>query len=71
MDATKPPRPPWWSRVADVLVFLVVILLAVSVAVSTWRLVFPRPSPPTYVCVYISGRGSTTVTGLTPCAIPP
>jgi Na+/H+ antiporter NhaC len=61
-------KPTWWPYVLGVLYALIVALILVSLTVTTWRLIFPRQPTPTYVCVYVTERGSTTVTGSTPCA---
>ena len=69
---TGPGRPAqWWARIIVGLVIATMAVLPVSVSVTTWRLISPRPpAPPTYVCVYLSAKGTTTVTGSTPCAPP-
>jgi len=68
-----PAKPPWWSRAATALLVLVLLLLVVSLAISTYRTLFPRSQPPTpyYVCVYNTEHGTTTVTGSAPCPAPP
>lgn len=71
MTTPKPPiRSTWPAWIIVGLAILAVVVMLVFVAVSTWRLAFPqppRPPAPTYVCVYVTEHGSTTVTGSTPC----
>jgi hypothetical protein len=53
-----------------VLIVAVVLLVILSLFVTTWRVFFPRPAAPTYVCVYITDRGTFTGSGATPCPPP-
>jgi len=57
-------------RVIVGMVVLTLVLLLVSVVGTTWRMFFPRPPAPYFVCVYVTEHGSTTVTGSTPCPAP-
>jgi hypothetical protein len=59
-------------RVLTGLLVLALVLLTVQIAVTTYRTIFPRAQAPTqyYVCVYISGQGSTTISGPQPCPRP-
>lgn len=61
-------KSAWRTYVHGVLFALILALLLVSLTVSTWRLIFPRQPAPTYVCVYVTEKGLTTVTGSAPCA---
>ena len=63
----RSPRASWPVRIAFGLLVATLVMLLVSVTLSTWRQIFPRPPVPTYVCVYVTEQGSTTVTGSTPC----
>lgn len=53
-----------------VLIVLVVLLVIFSLAITAWRQIFPRPTSPTYVCVYVTDRGTFTGSGATPCPPP-
>lgn len=70
---STPTRPGWFTYVVTALTVLVLMLLVVSLGITTWRQLFPRPPvapAPVYVCVYVSGGGVSTVTGSTPCPRP-
>lgn len=66
---SAPARPTWPFRIIAGLLILLLGMMIVSVALSTWRQLFPRPPAPMYVCVYVTEQGSTTITGSTPCPV--
>jgi len=49
---------------------LIALLLLLSLAITVWHQFFPRPATPTYVCVYVTDRGTFTGSGSTRCPSP-
>lgn len=67
MTTPTPTRTTWPVRIIAGLLILTMSVLLISLTLSTWRLVFPRQPAPTYVCVYVTEQGATTITGSAPC----
>lgn len=63
--------PPWLGRVLAWLFVLIALLVLVSLGITTWHQIFPRPAPaPTYVCVYVTPQGTVSTTGSAVCPPP-
>lgn len=53
-----------------ILIVAIMLLLLVSLAITAWHQLFPRPATPTYVCVYVTDHGAVSSSGQWPCPPP-